>query len=321
MQKESIDYAMLVAKYLDNEISQKEETALDNWIQESEKNKKFFIETAKTWEKSVIALQNPEVTQKRFNLFSQRLKTKKRRIMYQWAISSSAAIILLFIGLKLFQPTFLFGDKMVTVITASEKKEIVLPDKSVVWLNAQSSLKYPKNFNCSRDVFLTGEAYFNVKKDKQRVFSVHTENITIEVLGTTFVVTDRKETSHSETILESGKINLTVNISGKKMEIKPNQQVIYNKTDNSIQTLIVNASDYTSWRKKNLSFENKPFKDVCIQLSKWYNLEIDCRNKTLSTIPISFTVDDESVEEILNILQQITSFTWKKEAHNKIIIV
>lgn len=110
--------------------------------------------------------------------------------------------------------------------------------------------------------------------------------------------------------------------TGEKLEMKPNQQLIYNKKEQSTEVKIVNAANYTNWRKEHLLFENTPLKAVFIQLSKWYNIDISyktCSQQLLNT-PVSFKLDNETVDDILNILQSITSLTWKRSETNTIII-
>lgn len=312
MSEHFIDYEILIARYLDSEITPNEKEQLLLWVDTSEKNKEHFVQTAKVWEQSIIDLQDRVEAQQRFDAIFTHIKRTKKRTLFRRAFSAAAAVVLLFFGWQLFQPNFLFGEKMLTAISGNTKKEVILPDSSTVWLNAGSKLKYPAKFRNERDVHLTGEAYFSVRKDEKRIFSVHTDNMHIEVFGTTFLVTDRKGAQFTETVLESGKINLTIGASGEKIALKPNQKIIYDKNAQSSSLHVVKASDYTAWRQKSIVFENAPLSDVFVQLEKWYNLEIDCNNNDLLNTPVSFTIDEEPVEDIMSILEQITSLTWKK---------
>ena len=83
---------------------------------------------------------------------------------------------------------------------------------------------------------------------------------------------------------------------------------------------VVNAQNYTRWKNHRLVFESTPLQDVFTQLNKWYNTDITCNNKELLHTPVSFILEDEPLEEVLNILQQITSFTWKQTSIQSIII-
>jgi transmembrane sensor len=319
MLHEQIEYNVLISKYLDNGISSEEKKQLEFWIMQSKENKAYFWEMAKSWEESTIALQDKTIVRKQLIEFFERQKLRKRRTLLKW-ISGAAAVILLLISLQLFLPNVFFGGEILTVSSEDTKKEVFLPDGSQVWLNAHSMLSYSSKFNHSRKVRLTGEALFDVHADQGRNFVVETDNVTIEVLGTLFLVSDRGESSKTETVLESGKINLKLNKSGEELQMKPNQQVVYNHIDGSTIVKNVNAADYTSWRKSSLIFENTRLRDVFIQMERWYNVDIQCNNSDLLNTPVSFTIDEEPLSETLNILEQITSSSWKKNINEMIII-
>lgn len=319
MLEHPIDYDILIAKYLDNEIAHDEKTQLSSWVKLSNAHEAHFVHTAKAWENSLIEMQDKTLVQQRFQQFFNQIQREKKHTLYTWALSGAAAVVLLFIGLQLWQPHFLFGEKMLKVVAENAKKQVILPDSSIVWLNAGSSLTYPSKFKKNRNVYLIGEGYFDVKKEKKHVFSVQTDHVTIDVLGTKFLITDRHDRNLTETVLESGKVNLTIHPSGKKIAMKPNQRVMYDKMTGTTDLQIVNASNYTQWRQQNIVFENTPLSDVFIQLEKWYNIEIACNNNSLLNIPVSLTIDEEPLKDVLNILQQITSLGWTKK-ENQITI-
>ncbi|WP_373834940.1 FecR family protein [Bacteroides heparinolyticus] len=323
MKQNMTDHNVLIANYLEGHITPEGKDALMQWVRASKENEDYFVQMAKVWEESTIELQDKESARKAANMFFARMQAKKRRKLYRWVASSAAAVLLLLLGLQMWDAGLPFGERMLTVATCDSKKEVILPDSSIVWLNARSELTYPKKFGRKRrNVALKGEAFFDVRKDKKRPFSVNTPTMTVRVSGTTFVVTDREELPHAETVLETGKVDVTVKETGRKLEMQPDRQLIYNKKDKSTEMRVVNASAYTNWRKEYLLFENTPLRDVFIQLGKWYNISISCKTcspKLLDT-PVSFTLDNETVDDILSILQSITPLTWEKTGTNEITI-
>lgn len=317
------DCDVLILNFLEGNIEPEEEERLTQWVRASKENEDYFVQMAKVWEESTIELQDKAATRKAANMFFARMEAKKRRKLYRWMASSAAAVLLLLLGLQMWDVELAFGERMLTVVTCDSKKEVILPDSSIVWLNARSELTYPKKFGRKRrNVALKGEAFFDVRKDKKRPFSVNTSTMTVRVFGTTFVVTDRKELPHAEAVLETGKIDVTVKETGRKLEMQPDHQLIYNKKEKSTEVRMVNASAYTNWRKEHLLFENTPLKDVFIQLGKWYNISISCKTccPQLLNTPVSFTLDNETVDDILSILQSITPLTWKRTGTNEITI-
>lgn len=315
------DYDALIVRYLDDEVmSFEEKELLRNWILKSKDNENYFRNFISTWEASNIILQDKSKAQIKLEEFNKKQRKHRSRKLISWATSSAAAVILLLITLQLFTPYQLFGDRVQTFTTENSKKEIILPDGSHVWLNAQSSLSYSKSFNRSRNVKLTGEALFDVVKSEGKNFTVETSNIKIEVLGTVFLVNERAGSDITETVLESGLVNITINNTDKDLNLNPGELFVYNSTDDSSSIELVNASSYTGWTADKLSFTNIPMNELIIQLEKWYNIDIVCNNKNILNIPVSITVDEEPLEETLFLLSQVVSLNWTADNDNRIIL-
>lgn len=315
------DYDALIVRCLDDEVmSFEEKELLRNWILKSKDNENYFRNFISTWEASNIILQDKSKAQIKLEEFNKKQRKHRSRKLISWATSSAAAVILLLITLQLFTPYQLFGDRVQTFTTENSKKEIILPDGSHVWLNAQSSLSYSKSFNRSRNVKLTGEALFDVVKSEGKNFTVETSNIKIEVLGTVFLVNERAGSDITETVLESGLVNITINNTDKDLNLNPGELFIYNSTDDSSSIELVNVSSYTGWTADKLSFTNIPMSELIIQLEKWYNIDIVCNNKNILNIPVSITVDEEPLEETLFLLSQIVSLNWTADNDNRIIL-
>lgn len=319
MNKNETKYDILISKYLDNDITQEEQFLLEEWVKDSKENEKYFSESAKIWEVSTIFSQDENLVKDKFEKLFEKINKNKQYKIVRNVLRASAAILILFIAIQTFS-TLAKKEKMATVITDSNKQEIILPDGSIVWLNANSSLSYNNQFKDGRKVVLKGEALFDVNQVNGKVFYVSTDDITVQVLGTRFLITSHEQTSQIETILESGRINLIINSTNEQIELKPNDKLIYNILDATFEMEIVNASDYTSWTDTSLVFENTNLENVFLQLEKYFNIEIQCENYTLMHTPVSFTLDDESIDEILDILKEITELTWKRNSDNLIMI-
>lgn len=300
------DIDLLIVRYLNNEESRDDKVILDRWIHSSLENKRYFTRMVKTWEHSHIYLQDEIFADERYNRFKQLLfKRRMRRFVY--SVSAIASIALLIIAIRFLIPTY---TPLVSVAANDQKKEIILPDGSLVWLNKNSSIQYPENFKTSRKLYLTGEAYLDVKSNAEQPFTVETSDFTIHVLGTRFVVTDYSEEKVAEAVLESGLIQLVSQKSGEEVLLHPGQMVTYEKAKGNIRLESVDVRNFTEWINNHLVFENTPLKDVFTQLEKWYGITIKCKDTEILQTPVSFTVDTETYEEILNTLQIIAPFTW-----------
>lgn len=154
--------------------------------------------------------------------------------------------------------------------------QIILPDGTKVWLNAASSLKYPEVFiGNERKVELTGEAYFEVAKNKAKPFHVKSGSQDLEVLGTHFNVNSYLDERTIKTTLIEGSVKVSNNKSFKIL--KPGEQSIAGVSENSIIQLVsnVDTDDETAWKNGLFQFSNEELKTILNQLERWYDLKID----------------------------------------------
>ena len=137
-----------------------------------------------------------------------------------------------------------------------------LPDGSKVWLNANSELRYPSDFNAdTRTVELTGQGYFEVTKNAHKPFIVKADkDYSVEVLGTSFNVSAYKDESMIETTLVEGSVKLNVVSGGKRMTqmLKPNEKAEYQKGADKIKVFDVNTEYDTAWKNGEIIFRNHP---------------------------------------------------------------
>lgn len=149
--------------------------------------------------------------------------------------------------------------------------EVILPDKTHVWLNALTSLKYPTSFDGdTRTVELDGEAYFEVSKNKQKVFTVTSATQTVEVLGTRFNVNTYRDEPGTKTTLLEGSVNVTSGTLQKT--ITPGQQA--ELKDHKLQVTDANTDEVIAWKNGDFIFKNDDFKTNMRKLERWYNVEV-----------------------------------------------
>lgn len=171
-----------------------------------------------------------------------------------------------------------------------KRTKLVLADNSIVYLNSGSSLVYPDEFDSEkREVYLEGEAYFEVVKDGKSSFCVRTAYKTVEVLGTKFNVLSDQEAELFQAVLVSGKIALDGN--KETMILEPNQCYTYvaDKANEKLES--VDVSNYISWIDGRLKFEREPLKNVIRKLEKIYNVKIVLKDENLDGMLISGRLD------------------------------
>jgi len=152
--------------------------------------------------------------------------------------------------------------------------QVVLHDGSKIWLNAGSSLKYPTAFKGNdRTVTITGEAYLEVAKNKQKPFKVISGNQTIEVLGTHFNVNAYEDEAAIKTTLLEGAVK--VSTAKASTLIAPGEQTSFNNLNGSLQKKAVDVEQEVAWKNGLFSFKGDDVKAIMRQISRWYNVEIE----------------------------------------------
>lgn len=188
-----------------------------------------------------------------------------------------------------------------------ERSMIILPDSSKVWLNGGSSLIYPSRFvSAERNVCLTGEAYFEVKKDKSRPFTVDVNQMKLKVLGTTFNVFSYPDNPQVVATLETGKVQITVANKKKPYILEPNEQLVLDSKTGDVELHNVNAPDFSVWRVPSLYFEETKLIYAFQQIERTYNVKIHVQNSHYNnqTIRAHFN-SDETIEGIMAVIKML----------------
>jgi ferric-dicitrate binding protein FerR (iron transport regulator) len=227
---------------------------------------------------------------------------------------------------------------MATEISAGKgvRKKIILPDGTQVWLNSNSRLTFNNDLNAARNrvVMLTGEAYFDVVKNKHRPFIIQTDKVSIKVLGTAFNVKAYPTDSITETSLIRGTIELTVFDNQKqKIVLKPGEKLLLadNNTGDkypmparipekrklsieNIKPVEIESQEYieeTSWINDKLIFKNESFGELAPRLERWYNVKIHVNNRMINDYHFTGIFKDETIEQALKAMQLIRPFKFK----------
>ncbi|OKZ15812.1 MAG: hypothetical protein BHV81_15270 [Butyricimonas synergistica] len=184
--------------------------------------------------------------------------------------------------------------------------QLILSDGTKVWVNAESSLRYPETFGEKRELILTGEAYFEVAKDSTRPFIVYVGDNAIEVLGTHFNVVSYKKDEVYTTLAE-GMVKVSHN--GQSVILNPDEQAIIEPKMSGIKVREVDASLYVSWINGRYEFRDTELENIAAQLSRWYDVDIrfaaeELKHKRLAGViyrdeELGFTI--KVVERVANV--------------------
>jgi len=203
------------------------------------------------------------------------------------------------------------------VIPFGKNSSIRLPDGTRVFLNAGSILVYPAHFrDKTREVFLTGEAYFEVAHNPKIPFVVKTNDISIVAMGTSFNISAYPTDRSVETVLVEGSVVVkenNTNIFRKDIEMKPGELAGFDRESQETSVVVVNVSSYVAWHKGYLQFESTELNRIVLKLERYYNIKIYLDNPTLGVRRITgkLMLRDEK-EKVLGVLASTSGISLLK---------
>ena len=208
-------------------------------------------------------------------------------------------------------------------IPNGKKFQIELSDGTLVHLNSGSSLRYPVNFLSGgpRQVFLSGEAYFDVAKSESDPFIVNIDELDVKVLGTQFNVSAYGEDEFIDVVLVEGAVGLRKKdqLQADVVKLSPGQKGSYKQVSESIIVNEVDTSLYISWMQGHLVFRDLTFNNILKKLERHYNVEIINFNEVLGNEVFNARFDSVAIEEVLGYFNDIHSIDFRIE-ENKVII-
>jgi transmembrane sensor len=193
--------------------------------------------------------------------------------------------------------------------------KVSLPDGSNIWLNHNSSLRYPSVFgDNSRNVELKGEGYFEVAHNERKPFIVTAGTIQIEAVGTTFNVMAYPEEDRVETSLIDGRVELHRTGSNGKiihmLEMKPNDLAVFQKANNEITNIKIDDDRYFSWKNGKLVFNGTPMDEVARKLGRWFNVDIQINDPKLLKLTYTATFVQESLPQVLELISLMSPVSY-----------
>ena len=203
-------------------------------------------------------------------------------------------------------------------VKAGSKSELILPDGSKVQLNGSSKIRYNIDNSKQRVVYLSGEAYFDVARNKKLPFKVMVGDIQIEVLGTSFNVNSYSK-NIIETSLFSGRIKITGNDLNSEYFLVPGEKATYNINKKRLEISKADADIDKGWCNDFLIFDSKPLSEVIEKIERWYGVDIELRCNTIANDKLSGAFRHESIENVIKSLSIQYNFKYEIEK-DKIII-
>jgi ferric-dicitrate binding protein FerR (iron transport regulator) len=196
-----------------------------------------------------------------------------------------------------------------------ERAKVTLSDGTQIWLNAGSFLKYPKEFKgYTREVYLTGEAFFDVAKDKKHPFIIHTDKMDTKVLGTSFNVQAYPDQTTQEVSVLTGRVNVKSTVTEENVYVTPGQKVVFKSKNNKLQAFKdIPVNTISLWRKNIMVFEETPLPEVIATINRNYNVAVEIKNKNLNTLKINAYFKELTADQVVALVCNIVNAEYKVE--------
>lgn len=315
----------IITKFLEGDATAHEKRMLLNWLKEDPHREEiFYFHVSKRenegpqylpeMESKIEAYEKFLKGEKRisevgFNKYRNDEPVHSRSLNHSWWWAASVILLLsasfYIMNESFFYKTYTAQNGMIRSVT--------LQDGSKVTLNANSSIRVPRDFvgHESREVWIKGEAFFEVtRKSNQIKFIVHTDNVDVEVLGTKFNINNRR--GKTEVMLSEGKVKLVAK-NRKPLIMKPGEQVSISDKQNHFQKQVVKSEKYEAWRNNRLVFENAPLSEVAQIIHDYYGIKVSVSDSLLAARQFTGTLPNNDLDVILLAL----STAYKIEIEHK----
>ena len=313
-------------EYIKGEITSDIETVeILDWIESSPENQKQYNQLKNLW--VVTGLDHPDMISIPSFTFHEPIKFSIQNSLIGSILKYAAVFILAFTlgSLSLYyvnrsDRVELSSFYNTIDVPYGERSQITLYEGTKVWLNSGTKFRYPVAFSKeTRDVFIEGEAYFDVSKDAKHPFVVRAGQLKMQVLGTRFNVCAYTDDNELTATLDEGSVNAINTTNSKNVILNPGEQVILNRETNGLKRLQVNSHLYTSWKENLLKYENAPFDEVIKKMERWYDVKIIVDPAINTKERYTMTIKTESLREMLHLVSRTTKLKYEIKENTVLI--
>ena len=308
-----MDQEKLIRYIKGDPFSDAELTEILDWIERSGENKDDYEELKSLWVLTGISKTQANPSLK---FFSDKAPIQ-RKIWTSELLRYAAIFVLAFLigasSLYLYssfsEPELAYNEIQVP---NGEKSMISLYDGTKVWLNSGTTLRYPATFSKKeRKVYLDGEGFFDVAKNKDCPFVVNAHDLDVNVLGTRFNVDAYDDDPEIRVTLERGSVFAKSQAATDGIFLVPGEQATYNRLSKEMSQQKVDTRLYSSWKENLLRFDDAPFIDVIKKMEHWYGVQITLDQSINPKDKFTMSIKTESLREMLNLIAKTTPIKYK----------
>lgn len=317
----------IINKYLTGQCSEEELVEVNTWMKESEENARQLFRMKEIYhlgkfdqyanEQRILRAEK----QLYKKLDEEKSKQKIALNMQRWMKYAAMIAVILVIGGGAGYWLYQNGNNqqmMVAVANEGIVKEVILPDGTKVWLNNSATLKYPREFSeKERNVYLDGEAYFEVTKNRHKPFTVQSDAMRVRVLGTTFNFKSDKNCRIAEATLIEGEIEVKGNKEEGQIILAPGQRAELNKNNGRLTVKQVNAKLDAVWHDNLIPFQQADIFTISKALERFYDVKIILSPDIQADKTYSGVLKRKSnIESVLKSLQNSIPIDYKIVGNN-----
>jgi ferric-dicitrate binding protein FerR (iron transport regulator) len=301
----------IIVKHLNNEATAPEKQELEAWLKEDMANAALFEEIKLSWEKSGETLPDDdfdvasgwESVQEKIKQEDNVIPITGRNSGLKWVLRIAAVLVISLFSLWYYTNSNAVPEQMIAQ-TQGSSQEVTLPDGSKVWLNANSKLTYPKEFNGNtREVKLEGEAFFDVIKDPSQPFIIGNKDFEVKVLGTSFNVMGYANSNEVLVTVVTGTVAFKATTGSQQVILTKDEIGTLNKTDHNVSESSNNDFNFMAWKTRKLRFNNQSIKQVCDALNKHFSIDVIVEDKTIYNCKFTGSFDDAKLQDVLKTME------------------
>ena len=316
----------IINKVLADSASKEEQNLLDNWLREKPENQHSFDLKRQQWEEVLLVVDAEDKKRVFANIKNKINQDNKlvdfterssRKPSWGWMRVAASVVSLISLGALSyyeisdpFSHLNLVGYDLVEADAGVQKTQ-VLADGSTVYLNGDSRLKYKiDSESAERNLYLEGEAFFDVARDETKPFVIGLEKSKVQVLGTSFNIQAYPGDEQISTSVLTGRVAFERG-EDKSLILLPGNKGIIDKYQKSIEKYDVDNTKDVAWMNKALYFENTSLSDMAKSLYRMYGVKLKFTDGSLYNLKITAQFENEKIEEILKILEMTNEFSYK----------
>ena len=317
------NFSKIIGRFLSKRFSNETEEKVQRWIINNKNEDEKEHASLEYW--NALNVEPNDETYSALERVNRRIGYSQKRIvmipLYKKIGRVAAVLVPLIIVASYLYFASNQNDMVEISVAYGGQKHLFLPDSSEIWVNAGSTIKYPKNFNRKqRMVHLDGEAYFSVRRDETKPFIVQTEQLSVKVLGTKFNVKAYSSDDKSTTTLTSGKVEVATNRNDARI-LMPNEQLTFDYKSATMSVVEIPSNETNGWVTGQLIFTNASFDEIIHTLERRFNVSVTAGKHFAETSDKLYTVKflkNENLDTILAILKDVIGIPYQRNG-NEII--